>query len=219
MWAEPEKNVGYRGELIPPSTRKTAINLIREFEKRGLKYVVAGALPVQFYGRERFSRDVDIVVSLDERGAESLLRILKSGRYAVLYPLEHEQALDSARDLAKVGLIKVRDTETRSLIDIILRPSEVGFRFDSEAEARARTVALNGEQILIPSPEDYLIMKLRSRRPSTHDFEDIVSTLSTQLSNLDWTYLERRAEEEKLTSLLNHYREAVERKIKRNGTV
>ena len=68
---------------------------------------------------------------------------------------------------------------------------------------------------MIPSPEDYIIMKLKVRRPATHDFEDIISTLSAQFHNLDWEYMNKRAEEENLTSLLNYYRDAVKRKLKR----
>jgi len=218
-WVETSRSVGYRGELIPASTRKTAIDLVRELKKRGMKYVVAGALPVQFYGRERLSRDIDFLISLDKGGAENLFKLLEGKRYTLLYPLKHEQEISSPRDLGGVGLLKVRDTETRSLVDMFLRPSELGFRFDGEPEERARTVVLNGEEMLIPSPEDYLIMKLKSRRPGTHDFEDIISTMSTQLNTLDWTYLHRRAEEEKLTSLLNHYKEAVKRKMKEAGLV
>ena len=213
--AEPKRIVSYKGELIPASARKTAINFVREFRKCGIKYVLAGAFPVQFYGRERYSRDVDIVVSIDEKGAENLFKLLKSSKYALVYSLEYEHRISSAMDLLDLRLIKVRDMETRSLVDIILRPSEVGFDFDSESEERVRIVALNGEEVPIPSPEDYIIMKLKSRRPSTHDFEDIISTLSTQFNVLDWSYLGRRAEEENLTSLLNHYKESVERKMKR----
>ena len=209
------RSVSYRGELIPASTRKTAIDLVREFRRRGLKYVLAGAIPVQYYGRERFSRDVDIVVSLDERGAESLFEILKKDRYTLIYPMKHEREVKSPRDLLELGLVKIRDRETGSLADLILHPSEAGFKFDPESERRMRTVILNGEKVLIPSPEDYLIMKLKSRRPGTHDFEDIISTLSAQFDNLDWNYLNRRAEEERLTSLLNHYKEAVKRKMGR----
>jgi len=192
--------------------------MVRKLKKYGVKYVLAGAFPVQFYGRERLSRDIDVLVSLDGREAANLFELLKSDRYAVLYPLKHEQEIDSPSDLMRLGLLKVKDKETRSTVDIILRPTEVGFKFGGEPEERTRTVILDGEQILIPSPEDYLIMKLKSRRPGTHDFEDIISTLSTQFSHLDWAYLQRRAEEEKLTGLLNHYKEAVERKMRKAET-
>ena len=181
--------------------------------------MLAGAVPVQYYGRERFSRDVDIVLSLDEEGAKNLFNILMKDRYRLIYPLRHEREISSPSDLLNLGMIKIRDVETQSIADIILRPSEAGFRFDEESERRMRTVTLNGEQVLIPSPEDYLIMKLKSRRPGTHDFEDIISTLTSQYNSLDWEYLNRRAEEENLTSLLNYYKEAVKRKMERAGSI
>jgi len=112
-------------------------------------------------------------------------------------------------------MVKIRDTETRSLADIILRPSDTGFKFDEDSLRRVRKVILDGEEILLPSPEDYIIMKLKTRRPGTHDFEDIISTLSAQFNSLDWQYLNKRAGEERLTSLLNYYRDAVKRKLER----
>jgi len=199
--------------LIPPSTRKTAVDLVREFKKRGIMYVMAGAIPVQYYGRERLSRDADFVVSLDERGSEGLLKILKKSRYDVIYPKSDK--IRSPSDLLGLGIVKIRDVETGSLADIILRPSDTGFKFDEDSLRRVRKVIFDGEEILLPSPEDYIIMKLKTRRPGTHDFEDIISTLSAQFNSLDWQYLNKRAEEERLTSLLNYYRDAVKRKLER----
>lgn len=203
---------GYRGELIPPSVRKTAAFLVRELKNRGIPYVLAGAFPVQFYGRERLSRDVDVVLCLEPKNSESLYKLLKSGRYTLIYPLEHEQKLDSPNSLSKLNLIKIRDIETDSLVDLILNPAEVGFTFDIESEKRTRTIDVDGEQACIPSPEDYLIMKFKSRRPGTHDFEDIMSTMADQFQTLDWNYLNKRAEKENLKSLLTHYKSAFEKK-------
>ena len=201
-----------RGELIPPSTRKTAVDLVREFKKHGIMYVMAEAIPVQYYGRERLSRDADFVVSLDERGSEGLLKILKKSRYNIIYPKSDKI---KSRNLLNLGMVKIRDMETGSLADIILRPSDTGFKFDEDSLRRVRKVIFDGEEILLPSPEDYIIMKLKTRRPGTYDFEDIISTLSAQFNSLDWQYLNKRAEEERLTSLLNYYRDAVKRKLER----
>ena len=54
-------------------------------------------------------------------------------------------------------------------------------------------------------------MKLKARRPGTHDFEDIVSTLTVQFDSLDWNYLDSRAEEENVKGLLDYYKGAVEK--------
>jgi hypothetical protein len=203
----------YRSELIPPSVRVTTAFLMRELKNNGVRYVLAGAFPVQFYGRERLSRDLDVVICLDQKSAENVFKLLKSGRYTLIYPLEYEEKMDSPNSLFKLNLVKIRDKKTESLIDLILNPSEVGFEFNSESEKRMRTIDVDGEEAYIPSPEDYLIMKFKSRRPGTHDFEDIVSTLTAQFDNLDWDYLTKRAEKQNLISLLNHYRSAFEAKV------
>lgn len=52
----------------------------------------------------------------------------------------------------ELGLVKLKDEETESLADLILPPSEAGFKFDLESERRMKTVTLNGEQVLIPLP-------------------------------------------------------------------
>ena len=130
----------------------------------------------------------------------------------MIYLLDYEEKLDSPNSLYKLNLVKMRDTKTESLVDLILNPNEVGFEFNSESERRMRTIDVDGEQAYIPSPEYYLIMKFKSRRPGTHDFEDIMSTLTAQFDKLDWDYLTTRAEKQNLTKLLNHYRSAFEAK-------
>lgn len=208
----------YKGELLPPSTRKTTIDFVKALQKYGIKYVVVGAVPVQFYGRERFSRDVDFVLDLNSESAQRLFTILKSSRYEIIYPLPHEHEINSPNDLLNWHLVKLKDVKTNSLVDVIVKPENVGISFDSAVMKRMRKVVLNGTRILIPSPEDYLITKLVSRRPSTYDYADIISTLSHQFNKLDWGYLERRARDTNTLTLLNYYREGVERKRRRGQT-
>jgi len=199
-----------KGELLPPSTRYSTISLVKMLKKYKLKYIIVGAVPVQFYGRERFSRDVDIVLFLNEENVKHLFHILKLRRYQVIYPLEHEHKIEKPHDLLDWHLIKLKDRKTDSLVDIILKPQTVGLSF--ETLKRARVVTLDKEKIVIASPEDYLITKLKSRRPSTHDYEDIISTLVNQYELLDWNYLERRADNEGVLSLLNYYKEGIKKK-------
>ena len=208
---KPEHAGSFRAELVPSSTRETTVRLVGELQNYAIKYVLAGAFPVQFYGRERFSRDVDLVVGVNEKNAQNLFKLLKSGRYTVLYPMEHEKKIDSPESILKINLIKMKDTQTGALVDLILTPREVGFKFDNESEKRMKKVKLNGKEVVMPSPEDYLVMKLKARRPGTHDFEDIVSTLTVQFDSLDWNYLDNRAEEENVKGLLDYYKGAVEK--------
>jgi len=58
---------------LPFSVRKALVNFVRELKRSRLKYLVVGAGPVQFYGRERFSRDVDVVLFLNKKNSNVLL--------------------------------------------------------------------------------------------------------------------------------------------------
>ena len=209
---KPPRVKAYKGELLPPSVRKTTVVFVKELEKHRIAYMVAGAVPVQFYGRERFSRDVDIVLFLNERNSQSLLKILNSGRYEVRYPLPHEHKLEKPGDLLSWHLLRLKDLGTDGLLDIHLKPERLGL--DKTSLDRSRVIKLDRAKVIIPSPEDYLITKFVSRRPSSHDFEDIMSTLINQYQTIDWKYLEGKAKKLGVLRLLNYYKEAVERKVR-----
>jgi len=204
----------FKGELLPFSVRKATIDFVRELKKNRLKYLVVGALPVQFYGRERFSRDVDFVLFLNKKSANALFGVVKSGRYKVRYPLPHEHKLEKPDDFLGWHLLKLEDMRHKALLDVHLKHENLGL--DKKSLDKARTVMLNGEEIVIPSAEDYLMTKFISRRPSSHDFEDIMSTLLGQCDRIDWEYLEEKAGKYKALFLLKYYRDAIEKK-KRAG--
>jgi len=173
----------YRGELLPPSVRKATVDFVRQLKKHKVKY----------------------------RAAKFLLELVKSGRYKVRYPFPHEHRLERPEDLLNWHLLRLVDLEYDSLLDVHLRPGEIGL--DDSSLARAKNVTLNGGKVVIPSPEDYLVTKLISRRPGSHDFEDIMSTLISQYRAIDWKYLEAKAEKHGVLFLLKFYKDAIEKKL------
>jgi len=171
--------------------------------------MVVGALPVNYYGRPRLSEDIDLAMILEEGQEAFLFRILKEPKYRILYPNRatnpDDPELSSPRDLKEISLVKMRDIATGTLIDLLIRPSAYGLT--RESFSRRRRVRLGGKVISIASPEDYILMKLVSRRPATEDFQDMFTTLVKNFRRLDWPYLERRARELNISHLLGEYRE------------
>ena len=195
--------------LTPPSTNKALFNLSTQLSKSGIRHMAVGALPVNYYGRPRFSEDLDIVILLDEGQELALFGILKQPRYVILYPNREinrdDPDLRFPEDLKKINLVKMRDTATGTLIDILIGTSAYGLT--PESFTRARMVELEGRSIRIASPEDYILMKLVSRRPATEDFGDMFTTMVNNFQILDWAYLERRCGELNISALLTEYRE------------
>jgi len=182
--------------------------------------MAVGAVAVNYYGRRRFSEDLDVVIMLDEGQEPALFRIIKEPRYSVLYPNRDlnrgDPDLRSPGDLKKISLVKMRDTTTGTLIDLLIGPSTYGLT--PESFGRAKSVKLEGRKISIASPEDYIIMKMVSRRPATEDFSDLFTTMVNNLRTLDWTYLEKRGRELNISHLLTEYRERAEAVAGRSTT-
>jgi hypothetical protein len=174
--------------------------------------MVVGALPVNYYGRPRFSEDLGVAVALDIGQGSSLYRIIRQPRYRVFYPNnsinKDDPEFRSGEDLRRITLVKMRDTVTGTLVDLLLASSVYGL--DAQSFDRAREVQLEGRMIRIASPEDYILMKLVSRRPATEDFQDMFTTMLNNLEALDWAYLEKRAEELNISRLVEEYRRRAE---------
>lgn len=182
--------------------------------------MAVGAIPVNYYGRPRFSEDVDIAIVLGEGKEVALFKIIKQSRYSILYPNREinrdDPELRSPEDLKKINLVKMRDTVTGTLIDLLVEASAYGLTLESFR--RVRKVKLEGRSISIPSPEDYILMKLVSRRPATEDFTDMFTTLVNNLQTLDWAYLEKRARELNIFTLLTEYKERARAVVGRGTT-
>ncbi len=66
-----------------------------------------------------------------------------------------------------------------------------------------------------PSGEDFILMKLVSRRASTGDFQDIFTALFNSYDSLDWSYLFERAQKLKVDRLLKSYSERATERMKK----
>jgi predicted nucleotidyltransferase len=176
---------------IPEQVKHCLKDLAERLRKHKIGYVIIGALPVHFYGRPRTSADIDIVL-ISHVSKEKLLKAL-ADRYTLYYN-------------GKM-VMKFIDNITRSGVDILLHLSTAGL--SRESLKRLRRVEVNGVSVAIPCPEDYIITKLKARRPDTFDFSDVMSVLLNMREELDWDYLMKRAEEEGLTHLINYYREGL----------
>ena len=173
-------------DIIPPSVKSSLRRFQDELVGAGIpreSLMVVGAVANVFYGRPRLSRDVDVaVVLIGEDREKALLSISnKHERYSMIYPDKRanrdEPDLKSTVDLSKVNLIKLRDKDTDVIIDILLvKSNQNQYGIDPSSFARSREVSLGddeGTRISIPSPEDFIMMKLTSRRPLTQDYQDM----------------------------------------------
>jgi predicted nucleotidyltransferase len=121
------------------------------FQRLGIDYALVGGLAAMYYGRARFTEDVDVIAAGDH---ESVLAI-------------HEDAMrESGFD---PGYTWKLYHESGVEIDVWKDA------FTDEMVARAREATLAGRHILIVEVHDLIAMKLRAQRPQDdYDVSEIL---------------------------------------------
>ena len=136
--------------------------------------VVIGGLAASLLGRPRLTRDVDVLLVLDEgRWPE----FLATGALYGFVP-RRSDSLSFARQTL---VLLVRHEPSGIDADMIFG----SLPFEKEAVARAVWVELSGVRIPLPRPEDLIIMKAVAHRPQ--DLADIAAVLAAHPRlNLGW---------------------------------
>lgn len=80
---------------------------------------------------------------------------------------------------------------------------------------RAKGIKIENVTYNVPSVEDFILMKLATRRASTEDFQDSFTAMIKNYDLIDWSYLFEHARKLKVETLLESYKNlAQERKKK-----
>jgi hypothetical protein len=152
--------------------------------------MIIGGYALPFYGRIRTTVDIDLAVAIrTEEEFSSLLDSLRSADF--------EPAADSFLN----PQIVVLDRREKIEAELWLRPD--GIVFDDETLRRRRKATLDpNTSAWIVSPEDFIVSKLARPDRGVIDEQDVKSVLVRQADKLDSRYLEKRAEEAGVLTIL-----------------
>jgi len=126
---------------------------------------VIGGLAASLLGRPRLTRDVDVLVLVDEsRWAEFMTEGAKHG-----FVPRRSDALTFARE---TRVLLLRHQASGIDVDVVFG----GLLFEKEAVARSTWVELCGVRLPLPLPEDLIVMKAVAHRPQ--DLADIEAILA-----------------------------------------
>ena len=127
--------------------------------------VVIGGLAASLLGRPRLTRDVDVLVLVDEgHWAEFMAAGAQHG-----FSPRRDDALAFAQD---TRVLLMRHQESGIPVDMVFG----SLPFEKEAVARATWVEMAGVRLPLPLPEDLIVMKAVAHRPQ--DLADIESILA-----------------------------------------
>lgn len=135
-------------------------DLVRWLWAKRVAGVVIGGVAASILGRPRATRDVDVVVLLDQERWRAFLATGAQFGFAGRLP----NVLAFAR---RARVLLVRHEPTGIDVDIVF----AALAFEEEAVARAQSVTVGGVTFPLSTPEDLTIMKAVAHRP--RDLADI----------------------------------------------
>ena len=148
-------------------------------DQQTIRYMVIGGFAVSIWGEPRFTRHLDVTISVPSETFDSTVqRICSQFRSLSAEPLRF------ARETRVLPVVSGNVP-----VDIIF----AALPYEDEAIARARQIKVGSALVRICSPEDLVIHKIVSPRP--RDREDIEGIFRYRHSELDFSYLDPRIKE------------------------
>lgn len=154
-------------------------NLIESLPSSAPPYCLIGALALSAWGQPRATKDIDLLILLNESSQEELLRGLVSSGFL------KDEAWSKHNPMLQGVMVRLQSGDVP--IDLLV-PRDAQ---EEEALLRRRMIEVDGLSLWIVSPEDLVLMKLKAGRP--YDFGDVVTVIGRQGDALDLEYLFRWA--------------------------
>ena len=139
--------------------------ILREFQKQQVRYVIVGGIAVNLLGSLRTTADMDILVEMSDTNLKKIVSILKKQGYAVRQPVDPMDIVDNKirQDWIKNKHMRAfnfyKDAELKE-IDIIIE-SPVPF---TRARQTALSVKCGRFKLPVISIDNLIKMKQKSNR-------------------------------------------------------
>lgn len=158
---------------------------IRPLNRAGVRYVIGGSVAAMFYGEPRLTRDVDVVVFLNEPGIRKLPEIFPAAEF-YLPPFEVIVA-EAARESR--GQFNIVHMDTTFKADIYPTGRD---EFNAWAFRNKRSVNYEGETLVLAPPEYVIVRKLEYFREGGSDkhLRDIRGMLNISGQQINQTDLQ-----------------------------
>ncbi len=174
--------------------------VVDALEELGIPYMVVGSFSSNVYGIPRSTHDADFVIVLGERSARVI-----ADRLGPRYRLDPQMTFESVTMTTRFRMEVVDLTFT---IELFLLSDDA---HDQERFGRRQRRQLLGRNVVLPTPEDVIVTKLRwaiqASRPK--DMEDIRDVIAVQGDSLDWDYIHHWTDIHGSRALLEEIRRSI----------
>ncbi len=156
--------------------------VVKRLESAGIPYMITGSIAANFYTTPRMTRDIDIVMEVEEKDTEILFSLFFHDFYV------NKDSIKNA--IRTKQIFNIIHNEGIVKVDFIIRKDSNYRKIEFK---RRRSMVFEGLNIHITSPEDLILSKLFWAKESLSEMQirDVRNLLKT-VHNLDILLIESR---------------------------
>jgi Nucleotidyl transferase of unknown function (DUF2204) len=156
------------------------LQVIGLLDETGTPYMLVGSYSSNFYGRERGTNDADFVVQIENQQLSQIATRLGSD-FRVDSQMSFETVTMTTRYI-------IHHPATEFKIELFLLSKD---EHDQSRFQRRQHVMFEGRQVMLPTPEDVVVTKLRWSKGGkrSKDILDVAQVLAVQFGKLDLAYI------------------------------
>jgi len=169
--------------------------VVEALDRAKIEYMLTGSIASSLQGEPRSTHDIDLVVAVKRESAKELLTAFPPPDYYL-----EENSIREAID--NRGMFNLIDVNSGDKVDFWLLTPEP---FDWSRFSRKYPEEVLGMRVMVSSPEDTILAKLRWAKlsgGSEKQFTDALRVYEVQSGKLDMNYLNAWAKDLDIGSLL-----------------
>jgi len=156
-------------------------DVVGRLERAGIAYMVTGSIAANFYAVPRMTRDIDIVIELEERDVGRFISLFEKDYY-----LEPNTVRGAVKDKAMFNLIQ---NEHVVKVDFVVRKDS---EYRKTEFTGRKKITVDDESIYVVAPEDLILSKLLWAKDSGSEVQLLdVRNLLRAVKRLNRSYLAR----------------------------
>ncbi len=149
-------------------------------EKAGISYMISGSVAANYYTIPRMTRDIDVVIELEQGDVEAFVGLFESDFYLSREVIKNE--------VSRRGMFNLIHNRHVIKIDFIIRKSSA---YQQSAFSRRKQVLIEQCPMWFVTAEDLVISKLLWAKDSHSEIQlkDVANLMQT-VDNLDLKYVD-----------------------------
>lgn len=182
------------------TAEQALVEVIDVLNELQVQYMVVGAFSSNYHGVGRSTKDIDLVISLEENNLKDITKKLSNN-----FQLDPQARFETITATNKFVYCH-RDSPFE--VEMFLLSDD---EFDQSRFRRRQQVDLLGRRAYLPTAEDVVVMKLRwaMSRSGLKDSEDVRGVIAVSGNRMDWDYVYSWADRHGTRTLLDEIRRSI----------